>query len=259
MTQISVGEISQWWTKALNNNPEKEKNFLFEGKVKKLKYCKTSMQGYAIYSIDEYVDEENKYTFSFNNETGEFVGYSIKSKFIAPNKNSIKISEKEIFDIATKELKNYIDLSGFGYTMGVWCHTENPCNNEKYDSYLIWFYREFDGAKANEGVTITIDDYGVISGFNMINIGLYDNFINPVYDKEAAESELLQKAMDICRVVESNLDEVKIECASYWMSPEKQLSIIYDITFTFKGGDKTDPSTRLIQLAINVESDCYKQ
>jgi hypothetical protein len=79
-SQFHVGDVPRWTTKIINTNPEKEKTIVFEQSERKLTYDRTIEQGYSIYSIDYYSEKDTGYAFKFNNETGEYIGYSKSQK-----------------------------------------------------------------------------------------------------------------------------------------------------------------------------------
>lgn len=240
-----------------NENPDKEKTITFEGSTKKINYLRTEDCS-NLYYIDFYSEENSVYTFKFNNETGEFLGYGKLASHFSPDENSVLKTENELLEIATEEIKKYEDISGYGYCINHWgTVTNNKKNDEEYKLYVIWYYREFEGMKTNEGVNLVINEYGTIYGLTKMNIGFYDNCFIPEYDKEAAESEMIEKAIEKYELPKDQITNIKKEFNECRISSEKKLVLIYKIYFTLNNSEgvlKEYP----VEMAITIDADCYK-
>lgn len=80
----------------------------------------------------------------------------------------------------------------------------------------------------------------------------------PEYDKEAAESEMIQKAMEKFKLTEDKIANTKTEFKECRISPKKQLMLIYKITFSLKNPESVTTGIRTAEMAITIDADCYK-
>lgn len=145
----------------------------------------TREQKYAneISYIDVYKDNNGCY-YSFDNKTGEFLGYDSDS---GDYTNRIYFDDEEFFEKADEIASAFVDVSKYEI---IYEHFSNSDNCEKYAFNRI-YKRYLNGIPTTEGIICVVFADGSIE-YEGHNIGRFDNVVAP----EINFDELTQYAIE---------------------------------------------------------------
>ena len=255
LAQFSVEKIPEWDYKVEIKESVEQKNVPFMESEKTLIYKETKSIPYSFNAIDYYIDKNTNEKFAFINGTNTFVSYL---SYTQVDTEGNLLNEENLIEISKNTASKYIDISK--YKCEVICPTTcyNHLKNEYFNEYCILFTKLLNGMKTNEYILIGINEYGVVFAITIYNEYLYNNCFIPEYDKEAAEKELLKKAIEECGLTDDQIAETKVEFQECRISAERKLMLVYNITFTLKSDIEAYPSVKSVELAVTIDADCYK-
>ena len=176
-------EFAPWSTEKLNyfndSTAVATKTVSFEGKNYSGEYYSSYVTVPNLFTSHKYLG--NNCTFDINAQTGKITAFNLFSDIT----ETFTIDEKQGRDIADNYAKDYINLEN--YTVNV---TKNDTNNNCF--YVFEYYREINGYKTNDLMTVCVDGKGEVVSFSCSMLGAFNNARTATIDKSKADAALVK-------------------------------------------------------------------
>lgn len=233
-----ASEYAAWAPERLNSHRDdsaaRECTVTFNGVTYSGSYLRSSVDIPNTFLTHRY-DADGVY-FEVNAQTGELC-YIIFA--YEPDEVST-LDETQCRQIADAIAGNYIVLSDYKTEV----MTQSVYSNVIYG---FTYYREIDGYRTSDSVTVAIDGNGKVSFFSMNMLGAFENVQTVAFDSEKGEGAVLSKMETVYAEVSAE-KEYQIENVILVKLDDGGYGFLYTVDVRLAEGDETTGS--LVQLLV---------
>ena len=242
-----ISEYPIWNPEMLNYHQDqsapKEVSVIFNGKTYEGNYQKTSVSIPNTYLTHRY-EGENVY-FETNDVTGELTSIS----FIYEPSNDATLTEIDCKVIADSIADDYIVLNDYRIETTSFDIYENIV-------YSFTYYREINGYKTSDSLTVSIDGNGKIFSFGMNSLGAFEEVESVTYNSEKGQNAINSKLNDIYKG-KSSRKGYTIDNTILVRLEDGNVALLYTVSNQFENDNVTHQSQ--VQLLVKMPSNSKKQ
>lgn len=242
-----ISEYPIWSPEMLNYHQDqsapKEVSIVFNGNTYVGNYQKTSVSIPNTYLSHRYKGQ-NVY-FETNKATGELTSIS----FVYEPSKEATLTENDCKKIADGIADDYVVLKDYLVETSSFAIYENMV-------YSFTYYREINGYKTSDSLTVSIDGNGKIFSFGMNSLGAFKDIESVSYNSDKVQNAINSKLNDIYKD-KSSRKEYNIDKSILVRLEDGSVALLYTINNQFEDGNETHGSQ--VQLLVKTQHNSKKQ
>lgn len=153
-----------------------ERSETIDGIVRTATYDKTELYSGWDRTVDRYVNPENEVQLYFYHDTGAFLGYMGQSIIDQLWEGLTVLTDEERHVRAREIAETHVSVEGFTETRS---QSEYETDHGVFIMYAYSYFREVEGFRSTEAVSVLLDQFGNIMGYFVYNVGAFENFEMP--------------------------------------------------------------------------------